>query len=398
MLVSLMPIVRSGPASKQLATIVNPARLEGPLLSFKVRSKGGYLNRAFPLLLLTTASLVFAAGIENPSVEHASPSVYRLVFTAVDAGSVEVCADNNSDTIDSPNPVVTVEKSPVELRNIEIVGRAYFHLKPARGRMRTVATRQLPLEGAANFRDLGGYRTKDGRYVRWGKVYRSGNLAGLTDSDYNFLEAIHLKLICDVRTQAERKQQQTKWQGPKPAFLLAPIGEEAMTRNGSANSNPTNARAPRSSGVLEKRGYEELIVHYAAQYEKVFHRLAAGDVPLMVHCSSGRDRTGMFAALFLHMLGVPRETVIQDYLLTEKYLPSDSNIENKIAYDIQESMGATHNNHASLRTRFAMKREVMDSTFRVIDERYGSFNVFRRTQLHISDAELGEIRAMMLEF
>lgn len=355
------------------------------------------MRHTFLAVIAFTARLAFAAGIENPSCERVSPGVYRIEFDASGAADIEVFADDNPDKIAAAKPIEKITKSPADIHVSETGGRIYFHLKPAHGTTRTVATRQLPLEGAANFRDLGGYRTIDGKYVRWGRAFRSNNLAGLTAGDYKFLESIHLKVVCDVRTQFERTRQPTKWLGPEPDFLLAPIGDEAMIRNTSSMFDLKNAAATQSSLVSETRGYEQFIAEYAGQYDKVFHRMASGELPLMFHCSAGRDRTGTFAALLLNMLGVPRETVVQDYLLTGKYLLSDANLET-MASDIQKSMGLVTRPHpASLKARLVMKREVIESTFRVIDERYGSFDAYRRNQLHLSDEEREKIRSLMLE-
>jgi protein-tyrosine phosphatase len=335
--------------------------------------------------------------VENVSSERVSPGVYRLEFEAHNAGRIQVFSDDSPDRITASKPVAVVKTSPADIRVPELKGRVYFHLKPEHGNLRTVSTRQLPLEGAANFRDLGGYRTSNGKSIRWGKVYRSNNLAGLTDADYKFLESIHLKLVCDVRTEYERNQQPTKWQGTPPQFLLAPIGSETMIREASASFDPKSAAASQSALVSETRGYEQFIAEFAGQYDLVFHRLAAGEVPLMFHCSAGRDRTGTFAALLLTMLGVPRQTVVEDYVLTGKYLLADTNIE-KMASDLQKSMGLSSKpDIASLRTRLEMKPAVIESTFRVIDERYGSFDAYRRDQLHITDAQMDIIRKLLLE-
>lgn len=305
--------------------------------------------------------------------------------------------DGNPASTAAGKLVGKIQSSPAEIRVPETGKRMYFHLKPVKGDIRTVTTRGLPLEGAAKFRGLGGYRTSDGKYVRWGKVFRSSNLAGLTEGDYTYLASIGLKVICDVRTDFERKRQPTEWKGPEPRFLLLPIGSEEMIRNASVSFDPKNAAASQSSVVSETRGDEMFIADYAGQYDRAFHQLAAAQTPLMLHCSAGRDRTGTFAALLLTMLGVPRETVVEDYLLTGKYLLSDANLE-RMASDTQKSINlSARPDPQSLRVRLAMKREVMDSTFRVIDERFGSFDAYRKNQLHISDEELAKMRQLLLE-
>src|SRR5262249_2483828 len=141
------------------------------------------------MVTATVAVQLLAAGsVQDASVELVRPGVYKLEYRG--EGKVQVFADTNPDKISAAKALLTIRQSPTELQP-SLPGRVYFHLKPERGAVVTVATRALPLEGAANFRDLGGYRTADGKSVRWGRVYRSNNLANLTEADYKFLESVH---------------------------------------------------------------------------------------------------------------------------------------------------------------------------------------------------------------
>src|SRR5262245_40441970 len=124
------------------------------------------------------SAAAWAGSIEQASIERTAPGEYRLEFVSKDAGTIEVFADASPFAIVAKKPVSKLKQSPAEIRVTGLTGRLYFHLKPHSGATRTFATRSLELEGAANFRDLGGYRTADGRWTRWGLVFRSNNLAG----------------------------------------------------------------------------------------------------------------------------------------------------------------------------------------------------------------------------
>src|SRR5580704_15217038 len=170
-------------------------------------------SRALGVLLLFTLIVapvlahfgsVVAAGIENPTCELLRSSVYRLDFiTLPGTGPIEVFASSRPDQIDSPK-LLTIRRTPAEVSVPDIPGRVYFHLKPAAGTTRVVSIRRLPLEGAKNFRDLGGYRASDGRYIRWGLVYRSNHLVNLTAKDSEYLNRLEIRLVCDVRSDDER--------------------------------------------------------------------------------------------------------------------------------------------------------------------------------------------------
>jgi protein-tyrosine phosphatase len=103
--------------------------------------------------------------------------------------------------------------------------------------------RHIALTGAPNFRDIGGYRTADGRTVRWGQVYRSGQLSALTDIDYERLVQLGISVICDLRDDDERRDAPTHWKGaqtlaisslpnPPPLFLQTP--NEMFANGGTA--------------------------------------------------------------------------------------------------------------------------------------------------------------------
>src|SRR5437773_10356827 len=163
------------------------------------------LLAAGSVLALLAFSSAAGTGIENPTCEMPGPGVYRIDFQASpSAMPVEVFASSRPDRIDSAKAVLIIRSAPAEVAVPDRSRRVYFHLKPAAGATRIVSIRRLPLEGAKNFRDLGGYRTSDGEYVRWGLVYRSNHLVNLTARDSDYLNSLGIRLVCDVRSEGER--------------------------------------------------------------------------------------------------------------------------------------------------------------------------------------------------
>jgi protein-tyrosine phosphatase len=327
--------------------------------------------RSRAALVLSAACAIAAGGIENPTCESIRPGVYRIDYQASsDSGAVEVFASSRPDRFASARPAATFHQPPGEIRIGEGAERIYFQLKPTSGPARVVSIRRLPLEGASNFRDLGGYRAADGRYVRWGLIYRSGHLANLTARDYEYLGKLGIRLVCDVRSESERERSPTNWAGPSPEFLTKPI---------------------------ESSGYDRLAIDNAAQFGSILRRMAAGDLPAVEHCSSGKDRTGVFSAILLTVLGVPRETVVQDYLLSTQYLLAPENIE-QTTMDLQRILGlAQRPDEAYVRARMTTKRETLETAFHAIDREYGSFDGYVRNGLKISNAENTKLQERLLE-
>ena len=271
----------------------------------------------FSLLAFCRPSI--AAVIDGAKVEQTGTGTFSIQFqTQSEAFPVEVYASSESGPSGSRKLLASVAEPagiPVVVKLPAESGRVYFHLKPKSGTERTVSIRRLPLEGAPNFRDLGGYRTTDGHYVRWGILYRAGQLAGLTETDYRYLSGIGLRLVCDFRIDAERQRSPTNWVGGNPPELL-PASVDTISY----------ARPGIDIREHMRNVYNRMPFDAAAEFGAILRRFARGDLPALVHCTAGKDRTGFFSALLLTALGVPFETVREDFLLTNKYLVPEEKI------------------------------------------------------------------------
>jgi protein-tyrosine phosphatase len=171
-------------------------------------------------------------------------------------------------------------------------------------------TRLLPLVGAYNFRDLGGYPTIDGRSTRWGQLYRSDTLHELTQQDLQLLRDIGLASVIDLRTANEVERTGRGVLGSEP------IGYVNLSLFPEAGGEQQAAPVARIEDVAE-RYLSYLEVGRTALVES-FRVLGDPDsYPLVFHCQAGKDRTGVLAALVLSCIGVERNAVVDDYVLTE---------------------------------------------------------------------------------
>lgn len=179
--------------------------------------------------------------------------------------------------------------------------------------------RVVPLEGAANFRDLGGYRTSEGRIVHWGKVYRSSSLSGVTSGDLASLRRMGIASVHDLRSTSERVAAPYHWtdgtnlEVHSVEYNLDLAGFMAALREGGQPVTIERARA------VTAAMYRDVPNALAENYRILFSDLARADGPVVMNCSAGKDRTGLGAALFLLALKVPRETVMADYLLSNQH-------------------------------------------------------------------------------
>ena len=271
------------------------------------------------------------------------------------------------------------------------IARPYF-LVERQGEKRIIGARRLALEGAYNFRDLGGIRTVDGKSIRWGQVFRSDTLTRLTPADYARLNAIGISLVCDLRTREERKTDPTEWQQGSPVFVLAPVSEneKGASQNGTLTDALQSGKMSAEDGKkVFEQFYIRMVVDSAPKFGTVLRAIETWDRPSMFHCTGGRDRTGITAALLLNILGVPRETILADFVLSTQYLNERPTPAAPGASDAQQA--ALYAEVVRLQPRY------IEAVFNVIDQRYGSFDAYRRNALHLTDADVLALKARLLE-
>ena len=181
--------------------------------------------------------------------------------------------------------------------------------EPAEGTTATLPTRLLQLQGCVNFRDLGGYRTADGQQTRWRQLFRADGLNRLSLDDHALLTDVGLATVVDLRTigEAEQRGRFPVEEVPVRYFDL-PLTDVLPS--------PEELPAWRQPSYVADR-YLEMVSRGGPVLRRAITVLAdAGALPAVVHCSAGKDRTGVLSALILAFLGVPDETIAADYALS----------------------------------------------------------------------------------
>ena len=381
------------------------------------------LSRASKLLPAAGAVLVLAAAACMTPDDRGAPAPSRSRGAAAltdveavrDGAAVTVTwtADGPVDVLLSDDPAADPDRMTVVsaqdadgrhvVRDLGRITRPYFYLRAGDGGGQHVAVRLLPLEGGRNFRDLGGYATLDGRRVKWGRLFRSGTMEGLTDADYDYLSAIGIRVVCDFRSDAEREAEPTNWRADPAVDYQAwddPEGGGAVGPDlGELLARPDTAAAQVFAWMRDR--YPHYLTDYRAAYSDTLHRLAAGELPLAFNCSAGKDRTGTAAALILSALGVPREVVVQDYVLSEQVVDYEAAL---LADDAGEAGAAGRPFGYLSASRAAVVRPLLradpayiGSTLAYLDETYGGVMGYLRSALEIDDAEMERMRDALLE-
>lgn len=182
----------------------------------------------------------------------------------------------------------------------------------------------VALNGASNFRDVGGLRGLDGRLVRRARVYRSDHLGRLDAQDHAQLHALGIARCVDLRGRAERIALPDRL----PGIVVEPMGiEPTVLRRVRERLALGNGLSRAETVGLMCETYRDFVHHHGPTFGRLLARMAERHTPLVFHCTAGKDRTGMGAALLLSALGVSRDDIMADYLLTNRLYRRDARVE-----------------------------------------------------------------------
>ncbi|HTE43460.1 MAG TPA: tyrosine-protein phosphatase [Steroidobacteraceae bacterium] len=254
--------------------------------------------------------------------------------------------------------------------------------------------RTYTLEGGCNFRDLGGYSTLSGKTVRWGKIFRTGVLTYLTDADHALVGPLDIRAICDLRRAEERHREPTQWRS-SVRQLSWDDGAAPPTIRALATKHPNTAAGMRSAMIDL---YRVLPSWMAPRLRGMFDSIDTDEMPLIVHCAAGKDRTGIAIGLLLAMLGVSRDTIVEDYLLTNQ-----TDFQMFIRSKQHAQLGLAANAHPLLelpddvrKVLFAADADYLLATFEQLDKDFGGAKNFLETHVGVTAAQQKRIADRLL--
>lgn len=247
--------------------------------------------------------------------------------------------------------------------------------------------RFVAVEGGRNFRDAGGYRTADGHVVKRGALYRSGSLGSVTPQGAAAVNALKVAAMIDLRSTDERSHDTVDLKTAFPGYWSRDYGM-SMGDMKSLFSDPSKLTAD-SMRTMMATAYRSMPKEQAVSYRELFARLADGKGAVVVNCTAGKDRTGIATALVLTALGVPYETIREDFLLSNGAPGMDT---------LQSSLSSSH---------FSLPAEVaapligvegvyLDNAFDQMRKDYGSVEGFLDKEVGVGPQQIAALRRQML--
>jgi protein-tyrosine phosphatase len=254
------------------------------------------------------------------------------------------------------------------------------------------------METIPNFRDCGGYKTQSGLTLKKGVLYRSGSLAKASDNDLRQLAALGLKTVCDLRTLKEKSRGPDRIPGNGVVKSIhLPIKVTMHNESGFVGQlislSLGQGRRLNYNNVAREM-YQEYVTGFCAEFSQVI-KLATDsrNLPLLIHCTAGKDRTGFACSLIQLLLGVPFEVVMQDYLLSNDYL-RQFKIDMLNNLKLFAVLGVPVQRFLPL---FEARRDYLTAAVEQIQHDYGAIEDYARQGLGLSDDDRTRLNELLLE-
>lgn len=238
-----------------------------------------------------------------------------------------------------------------------------------------------PFARLDNFRDFGGYPTRDGRSMVKGRLFRSAHLADLTDEDLEHFANLDIEVIVDLRGPGERGRKPGRRHAGFAGTVIQDEMDEALT-----STWMDWVRQSDDVGVHGFRAYMRNFYRaapadprYVALYRRYFEALSEARGGLIVHCAAGKDRTGVICALTQHLAGVPEEHILHDYMLTRLDDFLTRQVDGIVANTLKQTGKVVA--REAVAAALGVEEEFLRAAFAMMTERYGSVDGYLEQEL-----------------
>lgn len=322
------------------------------------------------------------------NVESVSPNHYRFDWQLDTAAEIKISY------IDADQTLIELGVSADTSLDVDLdtnaAHRPFFKLNTDNHSI-LIAERRFLLDGMPNMRDFGGYPSYFGGIVKWGVLFRSGRLSTLSKSDQAFIDSLGLSVVFDFRREQEIQYAPSNLGAGSKVLLKT----SSITPGNHIGFIDMLERGDLLASTAEQAMvaiFEDLALNQANAYAPVFRQLINASDPVLIHCSAGKDRTGVMAALILLLLGVSREVIMEDYLLTARYYPTPEEYDH-----IRESFNTNLPDPEAIEPLMTVKACYLQAVFDVIDTNFSSESDYFETVFGLNKGQQQKIIEHYLE-
>lgn len=346
------------------------------------------------LNLLTFVLLLPACSGTTPHISvvceenNVGNSIVKWEVAPLIQGNVKVYASTNPDHIpeDAPVAMANIADQRMTIVTTDPTRRYYYSLVFNNKYRVRIATRNINIPGIQNFRDLGGYPSYPTRKrLRWGMLYRSAQINDLECYSRRELKNIGIRTIIDLRSESELKEHDLLQKGFNIVHIPIKTGDMEDILKGIQEQKIKSDTVYR----MVERMNRELVMNYHAEFRQMFDVLLdSTNYPVVIHCSSGKGRTGVASAMILASLGVNADAIMEDYRLSNDYfnIPSAS----RYAYNLPAR------SQEAITTAYSAREDFLNAAKEEIERRYGDVDTYLERAVGLRKEEIKKLRSILL--
>ena len=263
--------------------------------------------------------------------------------------------------------------------------RNYFELVFNKETRTKISNRAINAENIINLRDLGGYYNNDNKQVKWGKIYRSGNLTNLKKTDIDLLNTLNIQTVIDLRTQNQTTERPSLYRAKQ--YINLPIRGLDIQ---SSLQGVLSGRIKKGDAFVWQQDLHVALLDLNKDYFKHFFEILSDSTayPILICCTLGKDVTGIVSALTLEALDIGSEQINQDYILSNSHIDFTKLIPHSdtLSIDVQEALTAL----------LTSQEKTIIYAKKYIEKKHGSVDNYFEKELNLSNKKREKLKDLLL--